>query len=354
MKRIPLELTTCRHGNRSQDVETWGPASEQPQLTHSTFVSPGRPARSHPSSSLITPWLRQCLVVICVFGLVGCGPGWMFGRAERLQKKGKYYRAWEVFQEYTAKYPSHERAPEALFRAGWLAQKYLNDCFAANTFFQRVMERYPQSDPWAKAAQMQSINCPDYFPLVAGNKWVEGDRESQGQIARTEIVCEPLKSVGKPLPSESGTLSFTYFAGGKSFKTTTLVYRKSEGELLEFPSEDDPRTKTILKWPLAAGQQWATKSDQKIYHYEVKEVGVAVKVVAGEFKDCIKVGSYVEGSASVVTNEYYAPNVGRVLKTISTSSGENRITELLSYNVKEFDFFPSKKAKDKKPKDQKK
>ncbi len=277
-------------------------------------------------------------IAIMGLGLIflGCGPGTKFNQAQKLEKKGKPYRAWETYQEFVARYPTHEKAPEALFRAGWLAQKYLNDCFAANTFFERVMEQYPQSDPWAKAASMQKLNCPDYFPLIPGSRWVEGDRESSGQIARTEITCNALGRSHRALPSESGTLVFAYFAGGKQFKTNSKVYRKTEGELLEYSSEDDPRFKTILKWPLSADQKWTTRADEKSFHYEVKEAGITVKVVAGEFKNCVKIGSFAEGSGGVVTNEYYAPNVGRILKTISTSSGETRVTELLSYDVKEF------------------
>lgn len=285
---------------------------------------------------------------IFVAGLVlfsaGCGAGSKFNQAKRLEKKGQYYQAWEAYQEFVAQFPTSEQAPEALYKAGWLAQKYLNDCFAADTFYDRVMERYPQADPWAKAAAMQKINCPDYFPLFPGSKWVEGDKESGGQIARTDILCEPLKNPGRNLPSENGLMTISYFAGGKQFKTNTLAYRKTEGELLEYPSEDDPRPKTILKWPLGVGQAWTTKADLKTYHYEVKADSLDVKVTAGAFQNCIKVGSYVEGTPGIVTNEYYAPNVGRILKTISTAADENRVTELLSYQIKEPNGPPEAKG----------
>ena len=57
-----------------------------------------------------------------------------------------------------------------------------------------------------------------------------------------------------------------------------------------------------------------------------------LSVMAGDFRECLHVRSYVAGEG-VVKNEYYAPEVGRILTSITTKAGEKRITELASYNI---------------------
>ncbi|MCB4756430.1 MAG: hypothetical protein LHV69_05245 [Elusimicrobia bacterium] len=284
-----------------------------------------------------------CLVVLSLG--VGCGPKMEFNSARKLEKKGKFYQAWEKYQEFVASYPKHELAPEALFRAGWVAQKQINDCYMARTFYERVMAMYPQSDPWARAAVLQINSCPDYFPLLAGWSWTEGDSDTKGKNARIEIVCEPLRGGKRWLPSEAGILVKSFYAGDRKSYETRLVYKKVEGELLEFPSEDDPRSKAIMRWPLRLGNQWRTVSDKKVFIYEVKDVEAKVKVAAGEFLDCLQVQSVIEGISSAATNEYYAPGVGRVLTTVSVKGEEKRVTELLSYKRVDYPDFSVDESK---------
>src|SRR4051812_29890647 len=120
--------------------------------------------------------------LISIFLLSGCGRD--LASIKALEKKGKVQAAWERYQEFVARHPKDPQAPEALFRAGLLAQRHFKDCFMAGAFFDRVIERYPQADPWAQAAAFQKNNCPDYFPLLNGNEWTEGDSETKGKNAR--------------------------------------------------------------------------------------------------------------------------------------------------------------------------
>jgi len=281
---------------------------------------------------------RFSFVAILIFG-VGCGPQSQFKKARKLERAGKSYQAWERYQEFVAKHPAHKLAPQALFRAGLVAQIKLNDCFMAQTFYDRVLERYPQSDPWAKIAGLQKLNCPDYFPLLPGSSWVEGDSESKGKIAKTEIICKELESDQRGFPSGSGILISTFYAGKNKVQTARSIYKKFQGELHQYKSEIDSRSKLVLKWPLEIGTKWTARSDDRLYRFEVVGVNQIVKVRAGVFKNCIKVRSFVTGTSKAASNDYYAPGVGRVLRTVSTAKTETRVTELIMYEIAELPEF---------------
>lgn len=273
------------------------------------------------------------LWVFIVGASAGCGSQAQFKSARKLEQKGKYYEAWQKYQLFAAQNPADPKAPEALFRAGWLVQMNLKDCHVAKTFFDRVMSRYPQSIPWANMAGIQKENCPDFFPLLPGSRWVEGDSDSKGDIARTETECHAIENEKKGFPSEKGMMVTALFAGDKKVQTIKRVYRKKESELREYVSASDPRYKVLLNFPITVGEEWSTKSDKKTYRYKVLADNLKVKVAAGEFENCVKVRSFVEGASGSATNDYYAPGVGQILKTVSTSKTENRITELISYKL---------------------
>jgi len=272
------------------------------------------------------------LIIVLLSG-VGCGPAGQFSRARKVEGKKKYYDAWIRYQTFAADYPSHKLAPQALFRAGLVAKLHLKDCYMAQTFFERVVERYPQSEPWARAASLEKVNCPDYFPLIPGSQWVEGDSDTKGKNARVEIICENVSGPKKGLPSEYGRLVRAYFAGKKKSHATQYVYKKVGSELWEFSSESDPRYKVVLRWPFEPGLRWKTKMRGRTFRYEIKSISKKVKVVAGTFSECLHVRSSIEGIPGAFTNEYYAPGVGRVLTTVTTKNAEKRVTELLSFDL---------------------
>ena len=272
---------------------------------------------------------------------VGCGPDHILDRARNTEKDGQYQKAWELYQEFAAKYPKHPAAAEALFRAGWLAQKELGDCVAAKAFYSMVVQEYPQSGSWASQAAYFKSNCPDYFPLLPGYKWTEGDSETRGHNARIEVICK--KPDEKRKGEFTGQLEKTFYAGSSKFKTINLMYKKTDTELLEFPSTDDPRAKSILQWPFTEGAHWSTKFDNKTFQYKLVAVDKKIKVEAGEFANCLQVQSSVDGYSGA-TNEYYAPDVGRILVTFSTDAGEKRNTELISYESSQDKWDEANKA----------
>jgi len=269
---------------------------------------------------------------LLVFVHSGCGPKNQFQAARQWEEKGQYHKAWNEYQEFVAHYPEHPLAPEALFRIGWVTQIGLRDCYMANIFYQRVNVEYPQSDPWARAASLQQLNCPDFFPLIPGGRWKEGDSDTKGKIAKTIIECSSLSKSKGSFPSEKAKVVRTFYSGDKKFRSVQFVYRKEKNVLSEYVSEKDPRAKTILKWPLKVGTQWRTKMAGRFFHYEVVAINQNVRVAAGNFSGCVKIGSSV-GQSVGLRFEYYAPGVGRVLTTLSTKSGEKRNTELLSYEI---------------------
>ncbi|OVE78233.1 hypothetical protein BVX98_00755 [bacterium F11] len=278
-----------------------------------------------------------CLAVL----VVGCGPQSQFNKAMKLEKEGRFSEAWKRYQEFVAHHPNDPLAAEALFRAGWVTQKGLNDFFAAQIYYEKVTTEYPQSKPWAQAAALQIINCPDYFPLIPGSEWEEGDSDTKGSIAKTVTRCLSLKNTKKTLPSEAAILKRSFYGGSKKFQTSSYVYRKSNKELKEYVSENDSRSKTILKWPLTIGQKWRTPMGGRFFVYELVGIKEKIKVAAGEFEGCLKVKSSIEGSPGK-RFEYYAPGVGRILTTLSSSHGEKRNTELISYKIAAFPGFGSR------------
>lgn len=280
-------------------------------------------------------------ILIALFVVAGCGPRFHFSRAKKHEKEGRHYRAWELYQEFAARYPKHKYAAEALFRAGWVAQKGMGDCYGANIFYEKVLVQYPQSEPWAKAASLQPMNCPDYFPLIPGSRWVEGDSDTKGHNAKVEITCRELSFMPDALPSQAGRLEKTFYAGKKKFRDTNFIYKKEKGELLEFMSANDSRAKVMMKWPIEIGTKWRTRMAGRFFNFEIVSVTETVDVAAGHFEDCLKIKATVDGG--VGTNyEYYAPGVGHVMTTLASRGGERRNMELMSVEIGELPEFEAK------------
>jgi len=291
--------------------------------------------------------LKGLLMSLLAFSLVSCGPDFQFNKARKKEDQGKYSEAWTLYQEFVAKNTKHFLAPEALFRAGWMAQQGLEDCHVATVFYDKVRTQYPQSEPWARAATLQAQNCPDYFPLIPGSQWEEGDSDTKGYLARTLTKCLALKQTKNVIPSQAGELVRETFAGRKKVFSNSYVYKKENKALNEYFTEDDSRSKPILKWPLTVGRTWRTRLQGRFFNFEIISLNETVKVKAGTFENCLKVRSAIERSPGA-RFEYYAPGVGRVLTTLSSQKGEKRNTELMSYKIADFPGFSTNKGKKKK------
>jgi len=276
----------------------------------------------------------RTLVWVGLVFLIGCGPDYQFHHAEKQEKAGQFYKAWESYQEFAAKHPQHALAPQALFHAGLLSQKKFEDCFMAATFYDQVTSRYPQSEPWARWAALQKNNCPDYFPLFPGSSWIEVDSDTHGQNARIETACEAIDQGPKALPSQAGRLVRSYYGGTKKFDTRRFIYKKQDSQLLELKEDNDLLPQILLKWPLEIGTRWSSRRDKRIINFEIAALSRSVTVAAGDFHDCLLVKSFADGDNSA-QYDYYAPNVGLVLRSVVSKAGEKRIIELQSYKIAE-------------------
>lgn len=270
-----------------------------------------------------------------VFLVTACGPDRALNRARKQEKKGNYYKAWKLYQDFAANNPKHAGAAEAVFRAGWLSERRLSDCHVASTFYQTVTARYPQSDPWARLAAHQQANCPDYFPLVSGHLWVEADSESGGQAARIETTVESVDGDVPGFPSYQGWLVRSFYAGDSKFKTTRILYKKTPEEIQEYLTEADPVPRVVLRWPLQEGTRWNTRVGGYLGKFEIVSMSKKIQVKAGEFDNCLHVRWTLPGVPGA-TNEYYAPGVGKILTSYSTGDVEKRKTELISYRSADF------------------
>lgn len=272
---------------------------------------------------------KSFLLLACVLSLSGCGADAEFKRAKGAEAAGRSYEAWQKYQAFAARRPEHARAAEAVFRAGWLAETVLRDCDVAETFYQRVSADYPGSAPWAGLAELQAANCPDYFPLVPGASWVEGDSESGGKNARIETSVEAATATAN-VPFSSAVFVRDYYGGNAKFRTTRTLYRKDGATVWEH-GPDGAAPRAVLRGPLVEGARWTGDLAGRTFRYEVASTSETVTVRAGTFAGCLLITAKAEGVPGA-TNEYYAPYVGRILTTFSSGGGnERRNTELLSH-----------------------
>ncbi|MBV9080669.1 MAG: VanZ family protein, partial [Elusimicrobia bacterium] len=223
--------------------------------------------RQRPRGEKLVFRAKNLLVFLAVVAVAsGCGPEAAIKSARRSEAKGKPYDAWQKYQEFAARYPKHAAAPEALFRAGWLAETSLGDCAVAKTFYQRVEHDYASSDPWAAMASFNADNCPDFFPLVPGNAWVEGDSESGGKNARIESTCRASTGTAK-VPFSSGVIVRDYFGGSSKFKTTETFYAKEGASVWEHSDGSAPRL--VIKGPVETGTTWMSDVGGRRFRFEI-------------------------------------------------------------------------------------
>ncbi len=261
-----------------------------------------------------------------LWALSGCAP-LEYGWAARQERTGRFEESLKDFLRLADRHPDSGLAPKALFRAGRLASRVLQDQNLARETFQKIIDRYGDRGDWGPRAEWALFITPNYFPLTVNGEWEEGDSDTGGKNALVRTVCRPLKD-----DPWGALLARSYYAGGRFVKTLSInrLCRKRGLELREYSEGKDSYT-VVLKYPFEKGQTWSSQRDGQKMVYTV-EGFAAVKVRAGEFQGCLKVREQAAGAPSWKV-DYYAPGVGRVLTTLATEAGEKRNTELLSYNL---------------------
>ena len=271
--------------------------------------------------------MRRIRALLWLCGLLlGCSAQGKLDRAVRWEDRGLYPRALEVYEGFAGGRPGHPRTPEALYRAARIYQKRLQRYEEARDLFERVARGYPQT-PWAKFSREALMDCPDYFPLEPGGRWIYGDSQSGGNNMRAEYAVEAATSAAGVRMIQK------IYAGKRFFQTLERRYLKSEGELREFLSPEDYTV--ILKYPFIKGHSWSSLRGGTRLAYSIEEDRAAVRVRAGEFLHCVKVREQPEGASPSWKYDYYAPGVGRILTTVAGKGFENPNTELISYQTQE-------------------
>ncbi|MBI4055923.1 MAG: tetratricopeptide repeat protein [Elusimicrobia bacterium] len=257
---------------------------------------------------------------------IGCGR-LAFWQAQTLEKQGRWLEAIQAYDSFYQKYPEHVRTPQALYQAGRIYMSSLGLCEKASPFFERTIRLFPQKQPWVQLSREALFQCPDYFPLDSGMKWVYVDSQTGGRNMRQEVESWVESKTLRTM------LKGQYYAGKKRFKEYAKEYRREDWEVRESDVGGKSNIyRVILKYPFKSGMEWVARSGSRETHYKVIEDHVEVEVRAGKFAHCLKIKEQVTGYPSW-KYDYYAPGVGRVLTTVGGPNYEHRNTELLSYSV---------------------
>ncbi len=281
--------------------------------------------------------LMPCLLVMALFPLSGCGTAG-FANARWDEHKGRYEEAVAGYLKTADAHANGFWKPSALFRAGVIASRKLSDDLSARQILQRLLDQYGNDGDWGPKTEWALLNAPNYFPLVSGGQWTEGDSDTGGRNARVDMV-------GKAADGDPTAVLMVrhYYAGQKLIEelSTNRTYRKRALELREYSIPGKEQYTVILKYPFERGARWISKRANAHLVYMIEGLAT-VKVRAGEFRDCLKVREYASGNESSWKVDYYAPGVGKVLTSLATASGEKRNTELISYQLsgKEEKYIP--------------
>ncbi|MDD5686401.1 MAG: tetratricopeptide repeat protein [Elusimicrobia bacterium] len=264
--------------------------------------------------------LAKGLVVSCLLTVfLGCSVDYQFKRAETLKDNGKFLEAVKKYESIVEKNPQSIRVPEAFYNIGKIYQQNLENNDEAKIYYKRVINEYSATE-WAVQSKELFLEIADYFPLLKGLKWVEVDSETSGKymLARNEIVAEQnnIYEMTRNLYTRNNFVS--------SFRK---YFKKMPNGLYETDKNGEILT-AILLFPLEVNKEWVVGNIKNTIVSKKEEVEVA----AGKFSDCIKIKKQLIGTPSWSV-EYYAPEVGKILTTQSSGSGEKRITELKEFTA---------------------
>jgi hypothetical protein len=261
----------------------------------------------------------------------GCGPGYEFNRAKQLETDGYFVQAAIKYEDIFKKYPAEPMAAESLYRAGCIYQKQLQLFPKADMLFTKVLQYYAGVQPWVRLAETALFDTPDYFPLGDGNFWIEGDSRTGGENMRAEWACTEVSSTSFRINKRIG-------AGRSLVAEVNKYYTKQNLELRESSDKNFKESAVLLSYPFEPGRTWTTARDGRKIKCKVVEKNALVKVVAGEFSNCLKISEEYPSLQGAIKYNYYAPGVGWILTTTSSIGGQEfRSSELLTYRIKPVD-----------------
>jgi VanZ family protein len=266
-------------------------------------------------------------LLLCLAATAGCGR-LSFTVAKVQERAGRPEQALKRYLQAADQSPRSRWAPDAYFRAARISADVFADYDSARRLYEQILTEYGDRKTWTARAEWGLFNTPNYFPLVKGGRWDEGDSATGGRNALIKIVS-------RSVPKDPGAVLFVhdYYAGRRRVKDLSVrkTYRKQDFELREFAAEGDAPT-VVLKYPFEKGSSWSSRRGGTRLLYAIDGTET-VKVRAGTFADCLKVREAQEGLTSSWKVSYYAPGIGKVLTTLGSPAGERRNTELLSYSL---------------------
>jgi hypothetical protein len=237
-----------------------------------------------------------------------------FQQARHLEEVGQPARAVKAYESFLSRRPGGLQEAEALVRAAMIYAEAFGRCERAVPLFERAarLSSYPE---WASKAKDGLLDCPDYFPIRPGARWVYVDSESGGQNMKLDIQM----STGT-----RARITGAYFAGENRFRDYSRSCEKKDWIVWEF---DGAVKSPILRYPFHAGSSWSARVAGKNVLYRIEDASAEVRTKAGAFKGCLKVRAHPAGEPAWVY-DYYCPGVGRVKTTVGVEEGENPNTEL--------------------------
>jgi len=240
-----------------------------------------------------------------------------FKQARYLDETGQSARAVKAYESFLRRAPEGPERAEALVRAARLYAFAFGRCERAVPLFEEAarLQSFPE---WAAQGKDGLLDCPDFFPLRGGARWMYVDSETAGENMKLDIRM----STGTRAEAAGA-----YYAGETRFRDYKRSYDKKDWTVWEY---DGPSKAPILRYPFHAGNAWTARVAGKEVRYLIEEDSAPVGVKAGTFSGCLKVKSHPAGEPAWVY-DYYCPGVGRVKTTIGVAEGENPNTELAAF-----------------------
>ncbi len=296
-----------------------------PATSHKSSVTNKSPDTRHH-----TPDTSHCLLFTIYYLLftllVGCGPDHQLKRAEKLIEKEQHLDAAVSLERFYNKYPTHKLAPRAILKSAGIYNYKMRLPSKAASLYKTVLASYGDFADYAAEAMRGLLKSPDYFPLVHGASWLEGDSASGGTNMRAEW---------KVLEVSTGVfeLSKKFMAAGKIVTKKKSFFKHEKFALIESPAIKSSIAWIFLEYPLNPGKKWSSVRAGKNVIFSIDSATNRVETRAGVFDDCLKISERYHDMPGVVKYNYYAPYVGWVLTTISTGKVEHRNSELISYKI---------------------
>jgi VanZ family protein len=272
-------------------------------------------------------FLPILLAAVLAVKLLFFGARHDFTRAEKLAAAGRYVDAAVRYERFASKRGSHSLAPSAVFAAAGIYNFRLRLPAKAASLYRRAEVDYASDPSMLARAREGLLKSPDYFPLIDGAEWVEGDSATGGSN---------MKAIWSAHEASTGVFRVDkkFLAGPKVVTTRSAYYAVSGYALLESQSPSFVDAAVFLEHPIYHGKKWSRRDGHRRAELTVEVVPTIVKVKAGSFGECIRIGEKYADSPGVVRYSYYAPYVGWVLTTIAGSRGEHRNSELITFKLR--------------------